>query len=121
MAAVQAAGPEPMMTTFSRMPTPPAKLTTLDNYCRHGAQPRAIGRREFQRRFAAARSAHQLTAAMSAAPGMVKIQAQTTRPATPQRTALTRLREPTPKMPPVIVCVVLIGMPPMLVVVARVI
>jgi hypothetical protein len=42
---------------------------------------------------------------------MVKIQAQTMLPATPQRTALARWAEPTPTMAPVMVCVVDTGMP----------
>src|SRR5215203_1093700 len=48
---------------------------------------------------------------MTAAAGMVRIQAQTTRPATPQRTADRRRVAPTPTMAPVIVCVVETGMP----------
>ena len=51
------------------------------------------------------------SAAISAAPGMVRIQAHTTRPATPQRTADRRWMEPTPTMQPVMVCVVDTGMP----------
>ena len=43
----------------------------------------------------------------------MKIHAQTTRPATPQRTAENRFTEPTPTIEPVIVCVVLTGMAPM--------
>ena len=39
------------------------------------------------------------------------IQAQTIRPATPHRTALKRLSDPTPTIDPVIVWVVLIGIP----------
>src|SRR4051812_1231973 len=50
-------------------------------------------------------------AATMAAPGMVKTHAQTTRPATPHRTADKRWLAPTPTMPPVIVCVVETGMP----------
>ena len=42
---------------------------------------------------------------------MVNIQAQTIRLATPQRTALSRRSDPTPIIAPVIVCVVLTGMP----------
>ena len=42
---------------------------------------------------------------------MVRIHAQTIRPATPQRTADSRLIEPTPMIAPVIVCVVLTGTP----------
>ena len=42
---------------------------------------------------------------------MVVAQATTTFAATPQRTAESRWVAPTPMMPPVIVCVVLIGMP----------
>ena len=48
---------------------------------------------------------------MSAAAGMVSTQAQTMRPATPQRTADSRRVEPTPTIAPVIVCVVLTGTP----------
>jgi hypothetical protein len=44
------------------------------------------------------------------AAGIVKIQAQTMLPATPQRTAEART-EPTPTMAPVMVCVVDTGMP----------
>lgn len=43
--------------------------------------------------------------------GIVKIHAHTIFPATPQRTAVSLLVEPTPTMAPVIVCVVLTGMP----------
>jgi hypothetical protein len=43
---------------------------------------------------------------------MVRTQASTICPATPQRTALIRFVEPTPTMEPVMVCVVLTGMPP---------
>src|SRR5207248_8553653 len=60
-------------------------------------------------------SSHQLAAETSAAPGIVRTHAHTTRPATPQRTALQRLSEPTPMMAPVIVCVVLTGPPPKMV------
>ena len=42
---------------------------------------------------------------------MVRTQAMMRCPATPQRTAVRRLVEPTPKMQAVIVCVVLIGAP----------
>src|SRR5256885_454070 len=48
---------------------------------------------------------------MSAAAGMVRIHAQTIRPAIPQRTADRRLVAPTPTIDPVIVWVVLTGMP----------
>ncbi len=54
--------------------------------------------------------AHQQIAATRAVPGMVRIQAQTTRPATPQRTAFQRCKVVVaPTMEPVIVCVVLTG------------
>ena len=43
--------------------------------------------------------------------GMVKIQAHTIRLATPQRTADNRCTAPTPTMAPVMVCVVLTGIP----------
>src|SRR5256885_392931 len=43
--------------------------------------------------------------------GMVSTQAQTIRPATPQRTAERRRVAPTPTMAPVMVCVVETGMP----------
>src|SRR5881392_2745344 len=45
------------------------------------------------------------------APGIVRIHAHTTRPATPHRTAESRWVEPTPTMAPVIVCVVDTGIP----------
>ena len=50
-------------------------------------------------------------AAISAAIGMVRTQAQTMRPATPHLTAEKRLAEPTPTIEPVMVCVVETGMP----------
>ncbi len=50
-------------------------------------------------------------AATKADAGIVKTQAQTMVPATPQRTALARCVEPTPTMAPVMVCVVDTGMP----------
>src|SRR5215831_4202239 len=50
-------------------------------------------------------------AATAADAGMVKIQAQTMRPATPQRTAESRPVDPTPTIAPVMVCVVLTGIP----------
>ena len=56
-----------------------------------------------------------LVGATAAVPGMVRTQAQTTRPATPQRTALSRFSEPTPTIAPVMVCVVLTGTPPKMV------
>ncbi len=43
--------------------------------------------------------------------GIVKIHAHTIFPATPQRTAVNLLVEPTPTMAPVMVCVVLTGIP----------
>ena len=48
---------------------------------------------------------------MSPAAGIVSTQAQTIRPAIPQRTAESRCVAPTPTIEPVIVCVVLTGMP----------
>ena len=42
---------------------------------------------------------------------MVRIHAHTMRPANPQRTAESRLVAPTPTIEPVIVCVVLTGIP----------
>ena len=48
---------------------------------------------------------------MSAAAGMVTIQATTMLPANPQRTARVRCAAPTPTMAPVIVCVVDTGIP----------
>ena len=48
---------------------------------------------------------------MIAAAGIVSTQAQTIRPATPQRTAEKRCVDPTPTIAPVMVCVVLTGMP----------
>ena len=52
-----------------------------------------------------------MAAPITAAPGMVKIQAQTMFMVTPQRTAESRLAEPTPDMAPVITWVVLTGTP----------
>lgn len=48
---------------------------------------------------------------MAAAPGMVKSHAHAMRWVTPQRTAVRRRDAPTPTIPPVIVWVVLTGMP----------
>src|SRR5216683_1340551 len=50
-------------------------------------------------------------APIRAAPGMVITQAQTMRRVTPQRTAVRRRVAPTPTIAPVMVCVVLTGMP----------
>jgi hypothetical protein len=52
-----------------------------------------------------------MAAEIAAAQGMVRIQAHTIWPATPQRTAVSLRREPTPMIEPVIVWVVLTGMP----------
>lgn len=52
-----------------------------------------------------------MKAAKIAESGIVKIQAQRTFPATPQRTADKRCVAPTPTIAPVIVCVVLTGIP----------
>src|SRR5215218_5420667 len=54
---------------------------------------------------------HQAIAAIKADAGIVKIQAQTILPATPQRTADIFLDAPTPTMAPVMVCVVDTGTP----------
>src|SRR6185436_13772250 len=51
------------------------------------------------------------TAATNAAAGMVRIQAQTMRPATPHFTADNLRVAPTPTIEPVIVCVVETGVP----------
>ena len=48
---------------------------------------------------------------MRNAAGMVSSQAQTMRPATPQRTAESRRVAPTPTIDPVMACVVLTGTP----------
>src|SRR5437870_12693501 len=52
-----------------------------------------------------------VTAATAAEAGIVSTHAITMLIATPQRTADNRLVDPTPMMPPAIVCVVLTGMP----------
>src|ERR1700741_456148 len=57
------------------------------------------------------RTTANTTAAISADAGMVKIHAHTIRRAIPHRTADSRLVAPTPIMAPVIVWVVLTGMP----------
>src|SRR5580765_7593179 len=54
---------------------------------------------------------HQAIAATNADAGIVKIQAQTILPATPQRTADILREAPTPTMAPVMVCVVETGTP----------
>ena len=48
---------------------------------------------------------------MAAAPGIVRIQAQTIRPATPHRTAENFRTDPVPTIAPVMVCVVETGTP----------
>ncbi len=48
---------------------------------------------------------------MKAEHGMVNTQAQTMRPATPQRTAEALVTEPMPTMAPVMVCLVDTGIP----------
>src|SRR5208283_300569 len=53
----------------------------------------------------------KVVAAMNAAAGIVKSQAHTIRVAIPQRTADSRLTAPTPTMAPVMVWVVLTGIP----------
>src|ERR1035441_6145777 len=53
----------------------------------------------------------KVVADMTAAAGMVTSHAHTIRVATPQRTADNRLTAPTPTMAPVMVCVVLTGIP----------
>src|SRR2546427_2645259 len=50
-------------------------------------------------------------AATAAEAGMVRIHAHTIRRATPQRTAESRWTAPTPTIAPVMVCVVLTGIP----------
>ena len=50
--------------------------------------------------------------AKTAVVGIVNTHAQTTDATTPQRTAVSRLSEPTPMIAPLIVWVVLTGMPP---------
>src|SRR5215470_14948771 len=57
------------------------------------------------------RMAKNVTAATAAEAGTVRIHAHTMRPATPQRTAERRLVAPTPTIAPVMVCVVLTGIP----------
>ena len=51
------------------------------------------------------------SAAIAAAIGMVRIHAQTMRPATPHLTAEKRFADPTPTIEPVMVCVVDTGIP----------
>src|ERR1019366_392160 len=55
--------------------------------------------------------ASSASALIAAAPGTVSTHAQTMRPATPQRTAVSLRTLPTPTIAPVIVCVVETGMP----------
>ena len=52
-----------------------------------------------------------ISADIAAVKGIVRIHAHTILPATPQRTAVKRLKDPTPIIEPVIVCVVLTGTP----------
>src|SRR5687768_10653687 len=60
---------------------------------------------------AAALTINDVTYEMANAPGIVRTQAHTTRPAMPQRTADRRRVAPTPTIAPVMVCVVETGMP----------
>src|SRR4026209_1088365 len=57
------------------------------------------------------RASHQASPAMKAEQGMVRIQAHTMLPASPQRTADIECVDPTPTIDPVMVCVVDTGMP----------
>src|SRR5438093_12737074 len=57
------------------------------------------------------RSTKYATPATPAAAGIVRIHAHTMRPATPHRTAERRCAAPTPEIAPVIVWVVLTGIP----------
>src|SRR5947209_20023245 len=57
------------------------------------------------------RATQNVHAPISAATGIVRVQAQTIRPATPHRTADNLRVAPTPTIAPVIVCVVETGMP----------
>jgi hypothetical protein len=57
------------------------------------------------------RMSQKVSIATAAEAGIVKIQAQTMRVATPQRTAERRCVLPTPTIAPVMVCVVLTGIP----------
>ena len=57
------------------------------------------------------RITHNAVAATAAEAGMVNSHAQTILRATPQRTADSRFVAPTPMIAPVIVCVVLTGIP----------
>ena len=59
----------------------------------------------------ASRITQKITPAAAAEAGIVMIHAQTIRRATPQRTADSRWIAPTPIIAPVIVCVVLTGIP----------
>ena len=52
-----------------------------------------------------------VNADIAAEKGMVKIHAHAIFPATPQRTAVNLLKDPTPMIEPVMVCVVLTGIP----------
>src|SRR6266850_331335 len=58
-----------------------------------------------------ARTSQNESAAIIAAAGIVKIQAQSMRPATPHFTADSRRVAPTPTIAPVMVCVVETGVP----------
>src|SRR5437773_1722728 len=70
-------------------------------------------RRHARRRQACSRcNSSHVAAAISAEAGMVRIHVVTIRPATPQRTAEKCWIAPTPMIEPLIVCVVLTGMPP---------
>src|SRR5262245_44473649 len=70
--------------------------------------PRSAIRAYFQ---PASEKIHQLNAEITADAGIVRTHAHTTRPATPHRTARGPRVEPTPTIAPVIVWVVLTGIP----------
>ena len=90
--------------------SPPTTLTTVATAHWPARRQAEAGRRRPTGYLSLPRRV-ELTQAMSAAAGIVRIHAQTIRPAMPQRTAERRVVAPTPTMAPVIVWVVLTGMP----------
>src|SRR6058998_3783515 len=83
----------------------------VDNSGRDGAGLTCLDNRAALSQAPSRRSANHVAPATSADAGIVRIHAQTIRPATPQRTAEKRWIAPTPMIEPVIVCVVLTGIP----------
>ena len=87
----------------ARVELQPAQLAIYEQRC--------ISHRTSSHSLITAFNSQNATAAMIPAAGIVIIHAQTIRPANPHRTADIRFAAPTPTIDPVMVCVVLTGIP----------